>query len=462
MAADSLNVFYGERRVGTLGYEAKERLYSFQYDEQWQNDPAAFDIAPLLPRNVRHHSGTDVQFFFSNLLPEGEMLEIVSRAQGVSQYEPFGLLKKIGAECAGALKILEAEAASPDGKSYNAVSTEELSARAPVESGGLLAGVGGKFRMSLAGVQDKLPALVDSKGRVFLPELGSATTHVVKSNNRRWKLFPQTAINEHFCMSLARRMGLHVPKTFLMSVPERLYVVERFDRVFKTPLEMKIDEPLCELQGEPVHRLHQIDVCQLLGLPPTQKYEEPEFQTPSGANFATVVNALCEATGEALAVKRTMIDWVIFNYLIGNSDSHSKNVSLLWRNRRWTLSPAYDLVSVAAYSDDEEKLHDFAFTIGGDTRYGWITGSSWHGFSKELDVSYRYIQTALNRMSKGIMNEARAVLAELAPQPTQDESIVLERIVKLIANHASYAEEAARTIADAARAARPRTPRPAR
>lgn len=52
------------------------------------------------------------------------MLEIVSRTHGVSKSDPFGLLRKIGAECAGALKNFESETAAPDGKTYRPISPE--------------------------------------------------------------------------------------------------------------------------------------------------------------------------------------------------------------------------------------------------------------------------------------------------------------------------------------------------
>lgn len=457
--ADILNVFHADRRIGQLGFDAEKQLYTFEYEQSWQEDPQTFDLAPLMPRKERIHSGATVRFFFSNLLPEGEMLEMVSRTHGVSKYDPFGLLKKIGAECAGALKILQADTASIDGRTYKAVSTEELSARARVDAADIIANIGGRVRMSLAGVQDKLPAVVDRQGKVFLPDPGSASTHILKPDNRNWKQFPHTAVNEHFCMSLAQKLGLDVPRSFLLSVPERLYAVERFDRIFANAVVMEKGEQAFELQGEAVHRLHQIDVCQLLGLPPAQKYEEPEYDTPPGPGIAQVVEALAQATGQKIAIRRAIIDWVVFNFLIGNSDSHAKNIALLWRGGRWTLAPFYDLLSVAAYSNEPDKLHDFAFTIGGETRYGWIRGASWYDFSTALGVNYRYVQATLNRMSVRIKREAAALLEETAPSMTTDEKSILDRIVSLIRNHASFAEESSRTIADAARSARARAPK---
>jgi len=189
-------------------------------------------------------------------------------------------------------------------------------------------------------------------------------------------------------------------------------------------------------------------------LPPTQKYEEPELQTAPGPNIGTIANALTEATGEAIWVRRWIVEWVIFNYLIGNSDSHAKNISLLWKDSRWQLAPVYDLVSVAVYSDDPETLHDFAFNIGGETRYGWIMGAHWHEFARDIGVNHRYVHAALRRMAMRVSTHADEILEEIAPRLDHNESVLLGRIIALIRTHAAYASEAARTIGTAARAAR--------
>lgn len=451
---DFLNVFHAARYVGRLQFDAKEQSYSFEYDQKWRDDPAAFDLAPILPRQEPRHTGSSVRFFFSNLLPEGEMLEIVSKAYGVSKYDPFGLLRKMGAECAGALKILETDSASPDGRTYKLVRPDELSARARADAKEAFVEVGGRLRMSLAGVQDKLPALIDGEGAVYVPELGAASTHILKPDVRRRDVFPHTTLNEHFCMQLAQRMGVPAARSRLLAVPERLYAVERFDRVFAPPLVLDERNGSWELRGEPVHRVHQIDVCQLLGLPPTQKYEEPEYEfAAAGPDLATVVRAIRDTTAEPLVATRTIVEWVIFNYLIGNSDSHSKNISLLWRDGRWALAPAYDLVSVAAYSDDPEKLHDFAFKIGDETRYGWIMGSHWFEFSVSISINYRFVQGTLERMARTIVAEADELLRAF-PKVTAEEADVLHGVVRLIGEHASFAKESAKTIRKAAQDAR--------
>jgi serine/threonine-protein kinase HipA len=45
----------------------------------------------------------------------------------------------------------------------------------------------------------------------------------------------------------------------------------------------------------------------------------------------------------------------MFNYLIGNNDAHGKNFSLLYKNKRPLLAPAYDILSTEIYSTFNKK-----------------------------------------------------------------------------------------------------------
>ncbi len=44
------------------------------------------------------------------------------------------------------------------------------------------------------------------------------------------------------------------------------------------------------------------------------------------------------------------MNWVIFNYLIGNSDAHAKNISLLLLPEGPVLAPFYDLIPTRVYA----------------------------------------------------------------------------------------------------------------
>ncbi len=103
--------------------------------------------------------------------------------------------------------------------------------------------------MSLADVQNKL--VIYYVDHQFSLPLGAApSTHILKPNNDN-KQFPYCPANEFFCMQLAKAMGYLVPDTYLMHLPEPIYLVKRYDRHL-----VKKDNS--------VERLHQIDLCQFL------------------------------------------------------------------------------------------------------------------------------------------------------------------------------------------------------
>ena len=57
-------------------------------------------------------------------------------------------------------------------------------------------------------------------------------------------------------------------------------------------------------------------------------------------------------------------DICIFNYLVGNTDNHIKNLSIVYGKdlRSIRLSPAYDIVSTMIYESSTDKM---AMSIGG-------------------------------------------------------------------------------------------------
>ena len=56
-----------------------------------------------------------------------------------------------------------------------------------------------------------------------------------------------------------------------------------------------------------------------------------------------------------------LLNWLFFNLLIGNNDSHAKNISILETTEGYRLAPFYDLMCTKVYSGFSS---DFAFSIG--------------------------------------------------------------------------------------------------
>ena len=71
---------------------------------------------------------------------------------------------------------------------------------------------------------------LDDGGRLFLVEPPLASTHILKPDPAR-QVTPHLVVNEHFCMSLARRMKLPVAEVSIYRTPRPVLVVRRFDRV---------------------------------------------------------------------------------------------------------------------------------------------------------------------------------------------------------------------------------------
>ena len=114
--------------------------------------------------------------------------------------------------------------------------------------------------MSAAGAQPKL--LVTMKGKppecgLFEPVGDEPSMQLLKPDSPATTRYPHAAINEFFCMQLARAMEILVPDTYLVRVPTACYIIDRFDR---------------DLSSTPPHRRHIIDAAQLLNYARTFKY----------------------------------------------------------------------------------------------------------------------------------------------------------------------------------------------
>lgn len=174
----TLNIFFEQTRVGSLSINDR-RLFSFQYSKKWLASPDAFQISISLPMQEYVISNDKVRSFFSNLLPESAVRELIAKQLGISDKNDFMLLKRIGGECAGAITILpESEISeSPAEYKYRLLSDEQMAdlikniPRRP-----LLAGQEG-IRISLAGAQEKL-ALFYKDPSFYIPVNGAPSNFI--------------------------------------------------------------------------------------------------------------------------------------------------------------------------------------------------------------------------------------------------------------------------------------------
>lgn len=78
------------------------------------------------------------------------------------------------------------------------------------------------------------------------------------------------------------------------------------------------------------------------------------------------------------------LDWICFNLLIGNNDSHSKNISFILKDGKIELAPIYDLISTIVYP---KLKRTFAFIIGDRNEFSKIGKNQFEMLDKELGLN---------------------------------------------------------------------------
>ena len=342
-----LTIDLDRRHLGKIMLEEKSEQYGLEYAPSWL-DGGGFAVSPhLKPGECTSES---IKRFLANLLPEGRWLEELSLSSHISRSNVFGLIAAIGAETAGAMSFRMGD--EPEGTlqtTFRPVTAMELEQRISQRRNISIAVWDGKPRLSVAGVQDKLPLLIRADGEMGFGEGELASTHILKFGTDRAL---HLVVNEFVCMQLARAIKLPVAEVALARFGEPVLVVRRFDR---------------ELTGDTVIRRHLIDGCQMLDLPPTYKYERPFGKggdaavIRSGANLPDLF-ASCRLCRVPAAAVRDMLNWVLFQLLIGNSDAHGKNISFFVGPAGIDMSPAYDLLNLDMYATQYDR--DFSMAIG--------------------------------------------------------------------------------------------------
>lgn len=368
-----LRVWANGQPMGWFGHEAEQ--YVFQYDASWLASSQAYVLAPQFALQTQKHVGEFVKIFFANLLPEGIALDEILSAKHMRNASPFEIIGQLGEELPGVLSV-RSQSSAPQGLTlYSPLSKGTLSQRIQArEQQKPLLTSNAQSSMSLPGAQDKLGLRYDPLRDQLYDTVGSTpTTHIAKPDTRLLNYQP-SAINEFLCMRLADAIKLPVPPVHLIQVPETVYIVQRYDRIVK--------------DGE-VTCLHQIDGCQLLGLGQDWKYERQGLVNHK--RLVQALRALQLPAKDLLSYQR----WVMFNYLIGNSDAHAKNVSVLVDETGYALAPFYDLLCVQVYGDDKLALY-----IGDDDRYDSIGAHSWEAFCDDCGFGFKSTLTLFKKMAQ--------------------------------------------------------------
>jgi serine/threonine-protein kinase HipA len=335
--AEALSVWLHGMRVASIDQDRYRPRLTYT-DEALDRYPLGTPVLSLsLPVRPQRYTQGTVRPFLDGLLPEGDARKAIARDVHVAERDTYGLIRALGRDCAGAIVIQpegDPPPPTPTTTSAEPLSDSELEALVrDLRSAPL--GAGGRVRVSLAGVQEKLVLTRMTDGSWGRPVDGTPSTHILKPEIAS---FPDTAENEALCMRIARHLGLSVAAIDTTEIAGRkLIIVERYDRRVAT--------------DGTVERIHQEDLCQATGVPPESKYQEDGG--PSLRRIADILAAVA-APGSL----ERLLQAVTVNCLVGNGDAHAKNFSLLHHpTGALTLAPLYDLMCTQWYGDDRLAMY---------------------------------------------------------------------------------------------------------
>jgi serine/threonine-protein kinase HipA len=250
--------------------------------------------------------------------------------------------------------------------------------------------------MSIQGMQPKLSSRLNVTEEIF-EIVDTGGEYILKPQND----FPEVPENEDLTMRLAASIGVEIPiHGLLYSEDDSLtYFIKRFDRTGQGKIAVE-------------------DFAQLSGKTRDTKYDSSMEQV------MLIIDTHCTFPS---VEKVKLFRLTLFNYLVGNEDMHLKNFSLVRRDDKIELSPAYDLVNTTiALRGVQEEI---ALPIDGRKRN--LSQSLLVGyFGKErLGLSDRVVDDVLARLESGVREWEKVIkmsfLSDTAK--TNYENLLLKR-----------------------------------
>ena len=416
----SVVVWFDDLAVGQVDVAADGSL-SLRYNERWLWTAGAFPLSVTMPLRAEPYPSDVISPWLANLLPEEEQLQVLTRSLGLDQADVLAVLAEIGGDTAGALSFDAATERAlwaytplttfydtPDPRLALERYFEDLGRRPFLvgEEGVRQSLAGGQKKSALAVLApDGAPVLrLPQDGDVLaIPLNGAPSTLIVKPDNPN---LPGITENEVWCLRMAQAIGIEAAQTTILQSSKRTAIgVLRYDRRVGRSGQLL--------------RLHQEDFAQANGLPPGQKYERG---TLPGLDLKTLLETGRHVTAnDALA----LLDQVIFNILVANTDAHAKNYSLILPvGAAPRLAPLYDVSTVLSWP---HVVKTYAQSIDGKKRNpDMIAGRHWEAIAREIGYRPTDVKNRVQQIVDAMVANRAKVTAEVTALPGATEGYVVQ------------------------------------
>ena len=199
--------------------------------------------------------------------------------------------------------------------------------------------------LTVPGVQKKISLHLTTGPNPRLTQVNYPTGFILKPQTSSYEFLPEA---EFLAMRMAEAAGIKTVPFALVRIPKQnnrlAYITRRIDRIGNRNPEMPAMEDFCQLDRKPAQ----------------EKYHG------SYERCAKIIHKYSDRPGI------DMTDFyyrLLFSFVIGNSDLHLKNLSLIETaagSQKYILSPAYDILPVNLILPEDKD--QFALTMCGKTR----------------------------------------------------------------------------------------------
>lgn len=392
----NLEVLLNDRMVGRLTEARNGDGVDFVPDEAW----AADEARPVLgqqfednPTRIHRTHGPVLPAWFSNLLPEGILWDLLLDDRDAGGNQELKLIARLGLDLPGAVVVRPA--------SEGSVGATEQDGPSPSDGDDGSNYAATQMKFSLAGVQLKFSA-VQRQRRFNLAAADETGDWIVKTPDVR---YPDVPRHEYATMLWATVAGFDVPEIQLVNrdqignLPARwefpraepAFAIKRFDR-------------------RPGGRVHMEDFAQVVGVRRDQKYGAASYE-----QMARIIGAVAGNDGVYEFVRRLAL--VVAT---ANGDAHLKNWTLLYTQPRAArLSPLYDQVTTMAFITEDKLALNLARSknwedVGEQSfrRLATKVGLDPHRVWEQTDQTLERVTHAWDQVSGEFPAATRALLAQ--------------------------------------------------
>lgn len=404
--------------IGRLVADRAGRI-AFTYDEKWLEAERAHSLSISMPLAKIVYPQRAVLPYLWNLLPENpNVLQRWGQQYHVSPANPFKLLVHVGADVPGAAQFIPSERLDEIQSDHPAIdwmTIDELAERLRQLRADVAAvrRPGDIGKMSLPGAQAKTAFYWDERTmRWGVPGGRAPTTHIIKPCIPG---FNGLVENEHLCQDIAARLGMPAARSRVLQLDESYIVVERYDRLPPSP-----DSPF-------VQRIHQEDMCQALGLMPSRKYQED-----GGPGISAIVTLIRRVSSDPQTDVDRFLQANMLNWLIGGTDAHAKNYSLLiGAADEIRLAPLYDISSQLPYQ--ELVAQRMSMKIGDCYDVARVSIADWRKLARTCSVPEDRVVAMLTGVARELPDHISAA-RDQALEDGLDKAVITPLARQLLAH----------------------------